>query len=251
MRCPYCGKENSAEYTFCLNCGSRLDDDFETKTATIPLAQNIPSEQSPKIEKTNGNQVNRIFLIILSALVFLGLLGVAGYFYKKVEKLEEQVTRRSVEQPSTVASTPTPQPKPTKEFKPSPSPTQDNTPKEQPTRLPAPVSSSTPETVAPQIRYERLGRPVWRVPANEHAAVTFSTHARVTKVVGNFYVASHDIQVLLFDNQGRSYYDSGRAERGHVDVNLPPGTYILSFNNHYAVFFTKVVYSEIYLGYLD
>lgn len=121
------------------------------------------------------------------------------------------------------------------------------------------LSRGTPVTVP-------LVHGQFQVPAQNYLSWTLVVPA---ENVRNYHVVGHysamggggnDIQAVIasedeFQNwinghQARAFYSTpGRVTTGAIDVVLPPGRYVLAFNNRFSVFTPKAVFAEITAAY--
>ena len=117
--------------------------------------------------------------------------------------------------------------------------------------------------VSPQVVV--LARGNYAVQRGGYISVPFSIPQRATRasIKGQFHAfggAGNDIQVLIcnprdFENLDNGHagivlYNSEKTTNGEVDAqNVPPGDYVLAFNNKFSGFSRKEVSADIVLAY--
>lgn len=129
-------------------------------------------------------------------------------------------------------------------------------------------SVGSPATVPPLIPHpvaQKLLNGNLDVQAGSYQYVNFSVPADAirAKVTGSFHAfggAGNDIQVVIatpseFENwinghQAQVYYSTDKTTNGTIDRQLPPGDYMLAFNNRFSALSRKEVTGEITLSYV-
>ena len=143
MRCPMCGNDNPSQYSFCLSCGTRLNDE----STLVAVTRTLPAESERRQNTESPVQTKKGYLkwpgIAVVVIAFLGLFVIAEYFYQKSAALERQAMQ-SPSTPSQMSQTE----KPSQELQPTDqTATIVPTPDKALTKvLPSPFSSPTPES---------------------------------------------------------------------------------------------------------
>jgi hypothetical protein len=121
----------------------------------------------------------------------------------------------------------------------------------------------------PIVRWQPVTEPIVEGPQTIPARSYRTWTIRVPNDVRNFRLTGHfaalggggsdieaavateeEFQNWIHGHPARTAYSSpGKVTTGSIDVTLPPGTYILTFNNQFSVFTGKSVWAEVKATY--
>lgn len=240
-RCPQCNRVYRVyglDITFCLHDGALLGD-TQSSEQTHVLPERAPTQHfqsQPAAAKVKGNTFRAVAIAGLILGIIFGVLLLAQVLINT----QKQKPQSSLE----VSSSP-----PVDNQEPSVAITP---PSIKPTAVAPPVPAPS-DLVAGQMTVEPLSFKSikFTVAATGHQGV----------LVGKYeaWGGKNDINVVLlnageisgFQNFGsyRYYYNPGYIHSDRIKLRLPPGEYVLIFNNRSAGLTTKVVEAYIELRY--
>jgi hypothetical protein len=155
--CSKCGKANSAEMSFCLNCGNSLATSVAPGTNPLDSAPTvfIPNKSTePVFQPLVPNRPAKksgtgFWLAVVGGTALIGLLLVAGVLGLVIYNWDKIIGEITPTPTPYFSPSPTRTPTPT----PSPSPTRTPTPSPSPTATPTPTP---PPPGAPRVAFERM-----------------------------------------------------------------------------------------------
>lgn len=277
MRCSNCKNDNPNGYRYCLECGEDLGEPTlvqrpETVTRVAAprvadhriLVETPPPPLSHQTLFTNADPSQRgsLFSAVGGAAIGIAvafgilLLIVGGYsvfIYLNGEDplgIAVDVSRQSAPQPSTTKSS---RPEPTQRVESTRAPDEVSAPREQvpePTAIPTKI----PEPALVALMPESI-----HVDAGSYSATRFDVDSEGIRVVGSF-LSSSPVEFFIADaayepdlRQNRSFpliWGSGRVTAvQNINVKLPPGHYVVGFNNRFSIFTSKNIAARIMLSH--
>lgn len=121
----------------------------------------------------------------------------------------------------------------------------------------APIETPTQPTTS---RQQRLTPPTFVVAPGRYSFFPIVGSNRDLRVYGDFRAAGgsgNNIDVFILDadgfenfrngNRSNTYYNSGRATVGNINVRLRPGNYYLVFNNGFSTISNKAITANIFV----